>query len=260
MDTVRIMVVLPSLGGRLDSLKLALDSCLSLPSWITATVLVVLPQQATEARDIAMSRGAEVTDDPGLGMAGAINSAISARKDERYYIWLGDDDLLVGPGIGRAVELLERSSRAVIAFGHCEYIDEAGAVIGTNGAGYLAALLLPWGPNLIPHPGTVVSLDALEEVGGFSPDLSYALDLDVFLKLRKLGQFLSVRAVTAQFRWHADSLTVADRRASSREAMKVKASHLPAWIRPLALLWQWPVAWASALAAKAVTWVAQKKR
>ena len=260
MDTVRLMVVLPSLGERLDSLELALDSCLSLPAWVTATVVVVIPHQAMEARDIAMRRGAVLIDDPGLGMAGAINSAISTRSDERYYIWLGDDDVLVGPGIGRAVERLQMSPRAVVAFGHCEYINEMGTVIGTNAAGYLAALLLPWGPNLIPHPGTVVSLDALEEAGGFSPELSYALDLDMFLKLRKLGQFLSVRAVTAQFRWHADSLTVADRRASSREAMKVKASHLPALIRPLALLWQWPVAWASALAARAVTWVARKER
>ena len=86
--------------------------------------------------------------------------------------------------------------------------------------------------------------------GGFTPGYSYALDLDLFLRLRKLGSFLPIPAVTARFRWHPDSLTVADRQASSREAMAIKKSYLPAWLRWASPLWHWPVAWASALAAQ----------
>jgi hypothetical protein len=82
--------------------------------------------------------------------------------------------------------------------------------------------------------------------------LSYALDLDVFLKLRQHGRFLSVPVVASQFRWHADSLTVADRQASGAEAMVVKRRHLPPLLRPVSGLWNWPVAWAAQVAARLV--------
>jgi hypothetical protein len=51
---------------------------------------------------------------------------------------------------------------------------------------------------------------------------------------------------------HPDSLTVANRRASSLEAEAVKRSHLPGALRPVSYLWSYPVRWASALAAKRV--------
>lgn len=260
MNTVSVMVVLPTLGDRLESLEIALASCATLPAEISLTVAVVAPRGAEAAREIARRFDAVLVDDPASGMADAINAALAARSAEKYYIWLGDDDVLVGPGIAKAVQALEGQPKAVVAYGHCGYIDPSGRVIGKNTAGSLAKVLLPWGPNLLPHPGTVVSMDALEKVGGFSSGLSYALDLDVFLRLRRVGRFVAVKHTTAQFRWHAASLTVADRRASSREAMRVKARHLPGWLRPFAPLWHWPVAWASSLAASGVSRAARKKR
>ena len=259
MNTVSVMVVLPTLGTRLESLALALESCATFPAHIAPTVVVVAPKGATPARQLALRHDAIVIDDPGSGMADAINAAIATRGDEKYYIWVGDDDVLVGAGIAAAVEGLESTPAAVVAYGHCEYIDDAGRIIGKNSAGKVTQLLLPWGPNLLPHPGTVVSMDAIANAGGFDSELSYALDLDLFLRLRRQGRFLPVNHVTAQFRWHAESLTVADRRSSSREAMKVKASHLPKLFKPFAPLWQWPVAWASAVVARQVSRRAAKK-
>jgi GT2 family glycosyltransferase len=253
MNTVSVMVVLPTLGDRLESLALALESCATFPAHIEPTIVVVVPEGATPARQLALRHRAIVINDPGSGMADAINAAIATREDEKYYIWVGDDDVLVGEGIAAAVEELERTPAGVVAYGHCEYIDDAGRVLGKNSAGNIAQLLVPWGPNLIPHPGTVVSIDAIASAGGFDSELSYALDLDLFLRLRRQGLFLHVKHTTAQFRWHAESLTVADRRASSREAMKVKASYLPNWLKPVAPLWQWPVAWASTVAARQVS-------
>ena len=253
MNTVSVMVVLPTLGTRLESLALALESCATIPAHIETTVVVVAPKGATAAGQLALRHDATVVDDPGSGMADAINEAIATRGNEKYYIWVGDDDVLVGAGIAAAVEELESTPAAVVAYGHCEYIDDAGRVIGKNSAGKVAELLLPWGPNLIPHPGTVVSMDAIANAGFFDSELSYALDLDLFLRLRRQGPFLHVAHTTAQFRWHAQSLTVADRRASSREAMKVKAGYLPKSVKPFAPLWQWPVAWASTVAARQVS-------
>ena len=113
--------------------------------------------------------------------------------------------------------------------------------------------LLPWGPDLIPHPGSIIRLDALRAIGLFDPSLKYAMDLDAFLSLRAHGRFLSTRTSVSAFRWHPDSLTVANREGSSREAREVKARHLPGWLRPVSPVWSIPVAWAAALAAGAVS-------
>jgi len=89
--------------------------------------------------------------------------------------------------------------------------------------------------------------------------LTYALDLDVFLRLRKIGTLVAVPVTASQFRWHQESLTVAGRGKSSREAMRVKSTHLPRLLRVVAPLWHWPVAWASAFAATRVGRMASRR-
>jgi len=259
VDDSRVMIVLPTLGQRLTHLETALLSCDELAKKISVTICVVAPEAAVDAREIAAKHGAVLVDDPGTGMSDAVNAAIAKRTSEDFYIWLGDDDRLIPDGTLHLIQALDSKPDAVVAYGKCEYINDGGDFIATNSAGKWAEFFLSWGPNLIPHPGTLIRMDALEKIGGFHSSLLYALDLDVFLRLKKLGRFVSVPAVASQFRWHDQSLTVEDRGASSREAMKVKASHLPVWLRFLAPLWQWPVAWASWLAAERVKVLSRKR-
>jgi GT2 family glycosyltransferase len=253
MAEPKLLVVLPTLGTRLDLLAEALDSCVDVAQSVPLTVAVIVPKNAPKARQLAGNAGARIINDPGTGMPAAVNAGLASATSERYYVWVGDDDRLVARGIAALVEELEKDDHAVVAHGQCHYITRSGSVIGTSGAGALARFLLPWGPNLIPHPGTIVRISALRSIGFFDPALNYALDLDVFLKLRGRGTFVSRPVVSAQFRWHPESLTVADRQASSVEAMAIKRSHLPTWVRPLSPLWHWPVAWASMIASEMVS-------
>jgi len=248
-----LLVVLPTLGDRLEFLETTLRSCRDLAELVPTTVAMVVPTGAVQARALASQYGALLVNDPGSGMADAVNAGLGARTTEEFYVWVGDDDELVPQGVAALMEALGDRFSSVVAYGHCDYIDGTGRVIGRSKAGPLAAALLPWGPNLIPHPGTIVRLDALEAVGGFDSRLTYALDLDVFLKLRRMGDFITAPLVSARFRWHADSSTVADRSSSAREAIIVKNRHLPALLRPLSWVWNYPVAWASHVAAWAVT-------
>jgi len=260
MADPKLLVVLPTLGTRLDLLAEALESCVEVGKSVPLTVAVIVPKNASKARKLAKNAGAHIIDDPGTGMATAVNAGLACATSERYYVWVGDDDRLVASGISALVDELEKDDIAVVAHGQCDYITHAGAVIGTSGAGALARFLLSWGPNLIPHPGTIIRISALRSIGFFDPALNYALDLDVFLKLRGRGRFVSRPVVSAQFRWHPESLTVADRHASSLEAMAIKRSHLPAWARPLSPLWHWPVAWASMIASEIVSARARRLR
>ncbi|HEV7742780.1 MAG TPA: glycosyltransferase [Pseudolysinimonas sp.] len=252
-----ILVVLPTLGDRLDSLRETLDSVNEQRADVALTLVVVAPATATAARELAESMGAVVVDDPREGISEAINRGLRARTTETYYAWVGDDDLFRPNGLRTLQDLLEGDPKAVLAFGGCDYIDPEGRTITTSNAGRLAVFILPWGPDLIPHPGTMVRLDDLESIGGFDRDLKYAMDLDAFLKLRSHGRFVWTRRPVSAFRWHPDSLTVSNRRASSQESEAVKRRHLPAALRPVSPLWQVPIRWASAFAAGRLNAVAR---
>jgi GT2 family glycosyltransferase len=247
-----VLVVLPTLGDRLESLEETLDAVDAQRADVALTLVVIAPVGATDARAMAAARGAVVVDDPKEGISEAINRGLAARTTERYYAWIGDDDLFRPGGLATLRSILEAKHDAVLAFGGCDYIDPEGRTIMVSNAGRLATILLPWGPDLIPHPGTMVRLDALEAIGGFDRRLKYAMDLDAFLKLRAHGDFAWTRDSVSAFRWHPDSLTVANRLGSSREAESVKRRHLPAALRPISGLWHYPIRWASGYAANRV--------
>jgi hypothetical protein len=249
----KILVVLPTLGDRIDSLEETLESVAVQRADVDLTLAVILPDEAHKARALATRFGAVVLHDPRRGISEAINVGVRAATDEQYYAWIGDDDLFRYGGLRTLRDLLDRDPTAVVAYGGCDYIDAQGRTIGTSRAGRAAQWLLPWGPDLIPHPGSMIRLDALRAIGLFDTSLKYTMDLDAFLSLRAHGPFLSTRSSVSAFRWHPDSLTVANRTGASREAREVKARHLPRRLRPVSPVWQMPVSWAAAVAAGAVS-------
>lgn len=253
MPQANVLVILPTLGDRLEMLAQTLATVQHQRESVELALVAVMPTSAVEARAMALSAGAIVVDDPRTGISEAINCGLAQRNGESYYAWIGDDDLFRPNGLCTLKRMLDADSAAVLAYGGCDYIDLNGLTIATSNAGELAKFLLPWGPNLIPHPGTMIRLDALQEIGGFDSTLKYAMDLDAFLKLREHGAFICTRGTVSAFRWHPDSLTVAGRLNSSKEAELVKRRYLPPALRPLSPVWHLPVRWASAIAAKRVS-------
>lgn len=247
-----VLVVLPTLGDRLDSLEEALESVDRQRAGVELRLVVVVPSRAAEAVSLARRYGAVIVEDPARGLAGAMNAGLAARESEEFYVGLGDDDLLRDGGVVRLIQRYREVPGATAAYGACDYIDGRSRVIGTNRAGNLAARILSWGPNLVPHPGALISLDALHSIGGFAEDLPFSMDLDAFLKLKKLGKLVSVNETVSAFRWHADSITVSGRKKSAREARNVKHSHMSRYARPVSLLWLLPVEWATVFAGNVV--------
>lgn len=248
--TADVLVVLPTLGDRLDTLERALHSAQSSTQGVTTRVIVVVPPDRHKARDLAKKYGAEVVDDQAAGMSAAINEGLARRAGEAHYIWLGDDDYYRPRGLATLLTLLTEHPDAVVAYGACDYVDDSGAVLWTSKAGSLARSLIGIGPNLIPHPAAMMRLDAVAEVGGYDRELSLVMDLDLLLKLKRLGSFVHTTEVVSAFGWHPQSLTVQDRKASGREARRVKRRHLPKPLRVFEPLWEYPVDWASRLAAR----------
>jgi hypothetical protein len=167
--------------------------------------------------------------------------------------WLGDDDVIAADSIQLAVSLLDADPSVVLVYGSCDYIDAGGEIIWTNKSGQWASVILHFGPDLIPQPGSLFRRSAFKNVGGLTAEYSWAFDFDLLLKLKKFGRLQFVSKTLASFRWHPESLSVEYRKMSVREASRVRVSHLPAPLRPISWLWECPVRQATLIAGQRVT-------
>jgi hypothetical protein len=69
-------------------------------------------------------------DDPGTGLAEAINLGFSLIPESVEFInWLGDDDLVAPESIDIASSFLDSHNETVLVFGGCDYIDPNGKVV-----------------------------------------------------------------------------------------------------------------------------------
>lgn len=216
----RVLIVVPTLGTRLDFLSVCLDS-LHAQSYPDVRVVLVGPPDGPLPK-IAASYGIDFLDQPELGIGAAVNAGWETfGSDAEVWGWLGDDDVLPIDSVRLAVQGLRRRN-AVMAFGQCRYISEAGDTLWVAKPSQLAATNLGGGVDLIPQPGSLALADAVRRAGLLDTGLRYAMDYDLFLRLRRVGRLVYVPAILASFRWHADSLTATEGSGSEAESAMVR--------------------------------------
>jgi len=219
---------------------------------------MVAPLEAPGLAETAATFGARLIPDPG-SLPKAINvGAQEGLRGHRYFNWLNDDDLLEPGSLEATKAALDADPTASVAFGACQYIDGQGLPLWVSKAGNWAPRVLSWGPDLIPQPGMLMRADAWREVGGLDTSYSLAFDLDLLLKLKKVGRLVNTGTVVSSFRWHADSLTVDDRSTNLMESERAKRASLGPIAVRLAWIWEPPVRFAIRRAANAVQRRARK--
>ncbi len=253
----RVGIVVPTLGNR----PYYLEQCLrSIRSAGDAHILLVAPESLNTSDLESASLIDSVVVDAGGGLAAAINQGIQALpKSVEYVNWLGDDDLLAEGSLTISSQILNKESSSVMTFGACDYIDSNGEIVWVNPSGQWAVSVLRFGPDLIPQPGALFRRSAFEAIGGLNTELGWAFDFDLFIRLSKKGKLKFLNQTVAQFRWHPESLSVEHRKKSVSEASKVRISHLPIVLRPISILWEYPVRQATLIAGKRVTAKAKSK-
>ena len=236
MDNELIGVVIPTLGDRPEYLQ---ESILSIRQAGTAHISVVRPERASAIDQALGGKVDSIVDDPGRGLAHAINTGINCLPTNvKYSTWLGDDDRLVAGSLLKVSMYLDEKFDAAFVFGQCQYIDASGQKLWLNKSGKWTELLMLCGPQLIPQPGSLFRRSSFEQVGGLDENLKWAFDLDLFLKLRKAGKFGFLNEPLAEFRWHEGSLSVGSRQGSVDEASKVRRRHLPQGMKQASVVWE----------------------
>jgi len=236
---VIIGLVVPTMGTRPVYLRQCL---LSIRAAGDARIHIVAPGSLGLGSVIEPGLFDAVIDDPGLGLAAAIDAGLKSFPDSVVFVnWLGDDDELAPGSLNRTVSVLEDDSRIALVYGGCEYIDSVGKRLWVNKSGKYAKYLMRFGPQLIPQPGSLMRRDAYEQIGGLDHQYKWAFDLDLLLRLKKVGALQFVDTTLAKFRWHEGSLSVGGRKGSVEEASTIRRASLPRVLRIVSPLWEIPM-------------------
>lgn len=239
-SSFRILIVIPTLGERLDTLSRTLTSIQS-QTKVLVDILIVTKTQTLALCELAARHGSQIMIHPG-NISMAVNAGFAqATEKHRYVGWLGDDDLLRPVALSYSSRALEQNPTAVVAYGDCDYININGDLMFCRRPPPMALLLLQMIPGLIKQEACLFRLQAVQQVQGLDEKLRYTMDLDILLKLRKVGPFLRVNKVLAAFCWHAGSITVSNRSLSLAEAQDVQRRHAVGLLRILTPLWMPPI-------------------
>jgi len=221
----KVLIVIPTLGTRLSTLGRTIRSVVN-QEGVHVDVVMVCKESSAELLQIADAFGVRLLVDSG-NLSQAINIGLrTATEHHRYFNWLGDDDVARPGAFAAAVERLESSPGSVLCFGACDYIDLQGNLKFNRRPSVFAATAIQFVPGLIKQEACLFRLSAVLQVGGLDPTLRYTMDLDLILKLRRLGKFERLARTQAGFCWHPGSITIANRRASLMEAQQVQAASL----------------------------------
>ena len=234
---MRTGVVIPTLGHRPEFLLQAIKS-------IRTNPMVFICLVGPESIDRQSFKGSVdlFVNDPGRGLPAAINLGITNLPQSVDFVtWLGDDDLLAENALDLSIQHMVDNEDVSLVFGSCRYIDGSSKQVWMNKSGQWAAKIIRFGPFLTPQPGSVIRRTAFEQVGGLDENLGWAFDLDLFIKLSKVGKLRFVGLVLSSFRWHESSLSVEFRRQSVREGSSVRKKYLSNFVLFFSEIWEFPI-------------------
>lgn len=221
-----MLIIIPTKGtGRSRSLEAAVESVAS--QTLAPRILIITPIASLDAvTAIAKPFGAVVLNQHREGLSAAINEAWERDAWRSHYTgWLGDDDLLLPSALERAVEVLDSDPRASMVHGRCRVVDDSGRYQFTIRNDAFGSWLAGWGMNLLAQPGSIYRTSAVRNVGGLDESLRYAMDVDLHLRLKRVGRIRHVAADVAVFCMHEGGLSTANASAAADEARLVRAEY-----------------------------------
>jgi glycosyltransferase involved in cell wall biosynthesis len=158
--------------------------------------------------------------EPDRGPAHAISKGFS-RSQADVLAWLSADDLYAPGAVRTALEALRQNPGAVMVSGAVDLIDAQGVPRGSLAQSELSLYDMLKLRRFLPQPGVFFRQQAYQEAGGLDEMLEFAFDLDLFLRLRRLGQVCYRSSVFAFHRLHARSKTVSQHPLLRHEAAHV---------------------------------------
>lgn len=230
----RVLCVVPTLGTRDDWLRICLDSLISQAELVT----VVVGPAGSAAEATVNEYGLEYLPFDQPGLAAAVNYGWRKRGTSTEYLtWLGDDDALAPEAISTALASLDDRPQHVAFYGRCRFVRPDGSTLCLTSPGSFSGWWMKFGSDRVPQQGSVFRRSAVVHVGYLDETLRYAMDLDLFLRLRTVGELHYKAVEVGMFRLHPLAIS-SNRGDNGFEAAMVRHRNISVGI-PRVL--DWPI-------------------
>jgi glycosyltransferase involved in cell wall biosynthesis len=169
---------------------------------------------------------------PGLNQSQAINAGLRRATGE-VVAWLNADDTYAPGALWCVAEAFGEQPDLDALYGECAVVGPDGQHLWTERPGpYHFERLLRRG-NYLAQPAVFLRRRVLERVGLLDESLEYAMDYDLWLRLRG-ARVAHVPRVLATFRWYPSSKTARNTRGNWRESMRIVRRYGGGWTPHLA--------------------------
>jgi len=181
-----------------------------------------------------------IKNSPALGISANRNKALSLASG-KYIAVLDSDDFWVDENkLQKQFDFLETNSDYVLIGSNIKIIDEKGNFIkvtdfSTEDADIRKKILKD---NQIPHSSVLIRKEAVDKVAGYDNKLSCVEDLDLFLRLGKIGKYKNLAEITTTYTRHTDGFSNKRKLAMAWNHFKIVLKNFgkyPNWFR--AMLW-----------------------
>ena len=199
-----------------------------------ATEAVLAPLRAKDSR-IKYHKNT-----PALGISGNRNKALSLASGKYMAVLDSDDFWLDKDKLQKQYDFLEANPDYVLIGSNIKIIDEKSNFMketsfATEDAGIRKKILKD---NQIPHSSVLIRRAAIEKVSAYDKNLSCVEDLDLFLKLGKIGKFKNLAEITTAYTRHSEGTSRQRKVAMAWNHYKIVFKNFgqyPNWL--LAMAW-----------------------
>jgi hypothetical protein len=223
MNAPTLAIIIPTLGKRLDYLIQALDSALDSPA---SFILAVSPNEKPEQLETHWDPRCEwlIAD---RSLPSSLNFAVGQLPAEvSHFMWIGDDDLVVGTGLAEALKHVVGKSLTV---GSCEMLDENGVLqyVFRPARWKLNPRVMRVIANPIAQPATIIEVSSFWAISGISEKYPLAFDHDLFFRIMRMkGSPCVVSATFASYRVHSQTLSNLNWEKQFRESAEIRLQGL----------------------------------
>jgi glycosyltransferase involved in cell wall biosynthesis len=141
------------------------------------------------------------------GQTDAINRGFARARGD-VLAWINSDDTYEPGAVAAAVKYLQEHPQVGMVYGACNYIDEAGHVIGKFNAAQTNYLLLRQGYTHIPQQTMFFRAKLWKLIGPLDPSFYFAMDYDLWTRIAARAEIKYLPQTWANFRIHTSGKTV----------------------------------------------------
>ena len=138
------------------------------------------------------------------------------------------------PGaFSEALKFFQGNPEVGLVYAGMQEIDATGQLFKTYTPPHFDLNRLIHSGNYIPQPSTFMKRQAVLDAGLLNPEYHYAMDYDLWIKIGKKYDVLSVPGFWSKFRWHENSKTVSLEKKFWKDVSKISRSHGAKFTSPL---------------------------